>query len=88
MKNRLKVELRNAYDKLENLQNWLCNNVNHPDFMLIARDRNALTVKVAAIEFKIEQLDKGLPILGEAIRDPEAANSKSQSLNGFKSTSN
>ena len=83
----LRSELIEAQRKLEELQNWLYNHTSHPDFMTIARDRNAQTVKVAAIEFKIEQKENGLPLLGDVIRNAETANDRSQASNGFKSKS-
>lgn len=87
-KSLLKSELTATREKIEELQNWLYNHTSHPDFMLIAKDRNHLLVKVDTIEFKIGQLEKGLPILGESMFSPETANSQSQQTNGFKSIHN
>lgn len=87
-KAKLIMEPTTAREKLERLQNWLYNHTTHPDFMMIANDRNHLTVKIEAMEFKIGQLEKGLPILGESMFSPETANSQSQLTNGFRSIHN
>ena len=51
--------------KKNRLQKWLRDHHNHPDFLKIAGDRNALIIKIDAVEYKIGQLKKRLPILGE-----------------------
>ena len=61
----LQRELKEVTAKRDMLQTWLCNNTQHPDFIKIAGDRNHLTIKIEGLEFKISQLEKGLPILGE-----------------------
>ena len=62
----LKEQLLTAEGQLEGLQSWLNDNTQHADFMKVAGDRNHLLVKINAIEFKINQVERGLPILGEA----------------------
>ncbi len=66
MLNKLQLELAIAMEKLDLIQDWLINHTTHPDFMKLASDRNHLSIKINAIEFKINQLERGLPILGEA----------------------
>lgn len=61
----LRKQHHEAIEKLEQLNNWLKNNISHPDFQLIVSDRNHLLVKINALDFKINQLQHGLPLLGE-----------------------
>jgi hypothetical protein len=65
MKQELQEELIAASEKLKVLQDWLINHTTSPDFITIAKDRNHLLIKINAIEYKINQLERGLPILGE-----------------------
>ena len=64
---KLQAELKESLKKLDELQSWLFNNTSHPDFLKIAGDRNHLNVKIAALEFKIDQLESGEPMLGDPI---------------------
>lgn len=69
---------------MDNLQDWLNTHTDHPDFILIAGDRNAQSVKVKAIQFKISQIEKGLPLLGEEIVVSESIALATNTNNGFK----
>ena len=51
--------------KVEELIVWLVNNTKNEYFTKVASDRNHYKRKIAVIDFKIEQLNMGKPILGE-----------------------
>jgi hypothetical protein len=80
----LQVKLVKEQEKLDNLQKWLNDHFDHPNFCMIARDRNAQSVTVNTIQFKIDQLTKKQPILGEEIHSSEAV-VVPKAENGFKS---
>lgn len=64
MLKQLRKELQEVYQKRDELQDWLMNHINHPDFDKIAKDRRELMVEGMTLEYKISQLESGLPILG------------------------
>lgn len=64
-KNELKQQLCDAEIKLKEYHKWLIDHTADPYFAKVAGDRRNLLIKKAAIEYKINQLEKGLPILGE-----------------------
>lgn len=66
MLKQLRNDLKETNEKIDALQQWIKEHTQHPDFLKIVRDRNHLSVKVMELEFKINQLENGLPILGEA----------------------
>jgi len=61
----LHQELKDLRSKRDQLYKWMCEHTQHPDFVKIVSDKNHLTVKIQAIEFKISQLEANEPILGE-----------------------
>lgn len=61
----LTAELAAAKTKLNELQAWLKTHTQHRDFLLIASDRNHCSVRVDRLKFKVNQLERGLPILGQ-----------------------
>lgn len=54
-----------ANDKMQMLESWILNHTSHPDFFKITSDRNHLSVKINALEFKIAQLENGDQLLGD-----------------------
>lgn len=58
-------QLIDANIKLDEYQKWLQDHTADPYFVKVAGDRRNLLIKKAATEYKINQLEKGLPILGE-----------------------
>lgn len=52
-------------NKIDDLIEWLGKNTNSPLFMKVASDRNHFLAKLNAINYKINQLKAGMPILGE-----------------------
>jgi hypothetical protein len=50
--------------KLANSMAWLVKHYNHADFMKIVSDRNKFSVELANLEFKINKLKQGKPMLG------------------------
>jgi len=65
----LKNELISAQDKRDNLLMWIVDHTQHPDILKIVSDKNHLSVKIQALEFKINQLENGKPINGEPESD-------------------
>lgn len=63
----LKAELEIKEKNYSVSQNWLIRNFSSPDRSKIISDLNATSVEIATVKYKIENLEKGLPLLGHEI---------------------
>jgi hypothetical protein len=68
----LRKELKAQKTQEQNLTNWLYNHFDSPLRIEVIGDLNALTVKIKTTEFKICNLERNRPLLGDEI--PESTN--------------
>ncbi|HXU27481.1 MAG TPA: hypothetical protein VN698_09640 [Bacteroidia bacterium] len=64
MLNELRIQEQAIKDKIDFYANWLVKNFDNPDRGKIVADKNALSVKLSTIRFKIKNVQAGEPILG------------------------
>ena len=56
-------------DRMNFYAEWLIKNYNNPERAKIISDKNALSVKLNAVRYKLENIRLGNPILGYGVND-------------------